>query len=348
MRLLILAILASALSVHAAVEVITADNFAEKSHAPVAWLLHLDGGVYNPASELSQLVANFGKYAGTLFPQGDMRVGHIDLESEPQLRQAFCGSGAAACPPLVLLPLWSGGRGRLQTQRSKVYTGSHTFNQASLVELVQFVKAERMPSDASSATMTQASQAQAQAQAAQAAQARAQAAPSQGASSAAPSGAELQAWLQTKPALLEAVRAGKLSAAQLQQVKQMAQQEIAQMRSATSPGESPGQQRAAPVDPRDAGSTPAPDARGGGGGGGGGGGRQSERSGAEGGKGSGSIAGRAVAEEGGDPFDFSSTRLDSTAGKGKRAPKRRKSLSTGRRGAAAKKRHWSCLWLCRK
>ena len=334
-----LAILAMASSVHAAVEVITAENFAEKSHEPVAWLLHLDGGVDGPAGELQQLVANCGKYFGTLFPQGDVRVGHIDLETEPQLRQAFCGSGAAACPPLVLLPLWSGGRGRLQTQRSKVYTG-----QPSLVELVQFVKAERMPSGGTSATMTQAGQSQAQA--AQAA--RAQAAPSQGASSAAPSSAELQAWLQTKPALLEAVHAGKLSASQLQQVKQMAQQEIAQMRSATSPGESPGQQRAAPVDPRDAGSTPAPDARGGGGGGGGGGGRQSERSGAEGGKGSGSIAGRAVAEEGGDPFDFSSTRLDSTAGKGKRAPKRRKSLSTGRRGAAAKKRHWSCLWLCRK
>ena len=326
-----LAILALASSVHAAVEVITAENFAEKSHEPVAWLLHLDGGVDGPAGELQQLVANCGKYFGTLFPQGDVRVGHIDLETEPQLRQAFCGSGAAACPPLVLLPLWSGGRGRLQTQRSKVYTG-----QPSLVELVQFVKAERMPSGGTSATMTQAGQSQAQA--AQAA--RAQAAPSQGASSAAPSSAELQAWLQTKPALLEAVHAGKLSASQLQQVKQMAQQEIAQQRSAQSGQQ---QQRAAPVDPRDAGSTPSPDARSGGGGGGDGG-RQSERPGAAGGKG-GSVAGRAVAEEGGDPFDFSSTRLD--ASKGKRAPKRRKSLSTGRRGAAAKKRQWWCMWLCR-
>jgi hypothetical protein len=329
----ILAILAMASSVHAAVEVITAENFAEKSHAPVAWLLHLDGGADSPAGELRQLVANCGKYFGQLFPQGDVRVGHIDLESEPQLRQAFCGSGAAACPPLVLLPLWSGGRGRLQTQRSKVYTG-----QPSLVELVQFVKTERMPSGGPSATMTQAGQAQS----AQAQAARTKAAPSQGASSAAPSSAELQAWLQSKPALLEAVHAGKLSASQLQQVKQMAQQEIAQQRSEQS-GQ---QQRAAPVDPRDAGSTPAPDARGGGGGGGGGG-RQSERPGAAGGKG-GSVAGRAVAEEGGDPFDFSATRLDASAGKGKRAPKRRKSLSTGRRGAAAKKRQWWCMWLCRK
>ena len=56
-----------------------------------------------------------------------------------------------------------------------------------------------------------------------------------------------------------------------------------------------------------------------------------------------------MAEEGDDPFDFSSTRLDASARKGKRAPRRRKPLSsTARRGAAAKKRQWWCMWLCRK
>ena len=190
----LLAILAIAPSVHAAVEVITAENFAEKSHEPVAWLLHLDGGGPSTAAvELRQLVANCGKYFGTLF--ADVRVGQIDLQTEPQLRKVFCGTGAAACPPLVLLPLWSGGRGRLQAQRSKIFTG-----QPSLAELVQFVQAERMPSGAQAA--------------------HAQAVPSQGAPSAEPSGAELQAWFESKPGLLEAVRAGKLSAAQLQQVKQ--------------------------------------------------------------------------------------------------------------------------------
>ena len=108
----LLAILAMAPSVHAAVEVINAENFAEKSHEPVAWLLHLDGG--GPAGELRQLVANCGRYFGTLF--ADVRVGQIDLQTEPQLRKVFCSSGAAACPPLVLLPLWSGGRGRRAEQ----------------------------------------------------------------------------------------------------------------------------------------------------------------------------------------------------------------------------------------
>ena len=55
-----------------------------------------------------------------------------------------------------------------------------------------------------------------------------------------------------------------------------------------------------------------------------------------------------MAEEGDDPFDFSSTRLDASARKGKRAPRKRKPLSTARRGAAAKKRQWWCMWLCRK
>jgi len=308
-RRAILAVLATT-SVHAAVEVMTAENFAEKSHEPVAWLLHLDSGL----DELAPLVANCGKYFGTLFPQKDVRVGHVDLDSQPQLRQVFCG-GAAVCPPLVLLPLWSGGRGRLQQQKSKVYTG-----QPSLIELVQFVKLEKMPSGGAS-------------DGAQAG--RAQAAPMQGQASA--TTAELQAWLQTKPALLAAMQAGQLSASQMEQVKQLAQQDLAQQRAAAR-----------------AESEPSLAARGGGGGSGGGGGgdRQSERPDVAGGKGGdlGSTAGRgggaegrgrALGDESGDPF-----RLDTSAGK--RGPKRRTRGPAGRRGAAAKKRQWWCLWLCRK
>lgn len=321
----ILAVLVTmAPSAHAAVEVITAENFAEKSHEPVAWLLHLDGGLDGPGpSKLRLLIANCGKYFGTVFPQsrGSVRVGHIDLDSQPQLRQAFCG-GAAACPPLVLLPLWSGGRGRLQQQRSKVYTG-----QPSLAELVQFIQDEMVPASDSGGGGGE-----------------------RGWLSGAATAAEMQAWLQTKPALLEAVRAGKLSAAQIEQVKQMATEELAQQRAAAAAGRSGG---GAP-----AGSTADFAARGGGGGGG----RQPGREDAAGGKAGdmgssagrgpgagadgqsqGRSQGRALGAEGGDVGD--PFRLDASGGK---RPKRRPRGPTGRRGVAAKKRQWWCMWLCRK
>ena len=42
----VIAVLATAIaSAYAEVEVITAENFSEKSHEPVAWLIHLDGGL---------------------------------------------------------------------------------------------------------------------------------------------------------------------------------------------------------------------------------------------------------------------------------------------------------------
>ena len=130
-----LALLLTASTVRAQVE-LTKDNFAQASGMPVAWLLHLDSGA--ELTKLKQVVAGCGQYYNTLHPERDVRVGHVDLLTQPELSKIFCQSGRV-CPPVVLLPPWSGGRGRLQATRSQIYPSGHY----TVEEMVGWVEAAR-------------------------------------------------------------------------------------------------------------------------------------------------------------------------------------------------------------
>ena len=159
---------------------ITAQNFAQASAQPVAWLLQLESpwsrtGVQQ-AALLRPVMQQAAQYFNSMYTSKGVRVGKVDLQQNAALRQAFC-SGGAECPALVMM----------QNGRAQVYSGT-----GSLQDVLSFVERQTQGRGATSAAAQQQAQLQQQ-QALQAkrAQAQQQAARGGGGYGAAPPGAPL-------------------------------------------------------------------------------------------------------------------------------------------------------------
>ena len=139
---------------------ITAQNFAQASAQPVAWLLQLESpwsrtGVQQ-AALLRPVMQQAAQYFNSMYTSKGVRVGKVDLQQNAALRQAFC-SGGAECPALVMM----------QNGRAQVYSGT-----GSLQDVLSFVERQTQGRGATSAAAQQQAQQQAQLQQQQALQAK--------------------------------------------------------------------------------------------------------------------------------------------------------------------------------
>jgi hypothetical protein len=101
---LLLALAGNALAQSAMPE-LTEQNFVQAAKQPFAWLINIE----QPSNPQSRAAATMLKpalsqamqyYHGARSEKG-VRVAHLDVQSNPQLRQILC-EAAAVCPPLVL------------------------------------------------------------------------------------------------------------------------------------------------------------------------------------------------------------------------------------------------------
>ena len=118
---------------------ITAQNFAQASAQPVAWLLQLESpwsrtGVQQ-AALLRPVMQQAAQYFNSMYTSKGVRVGKVDLQQNAALRQAFC-SGGAECPALVMM----------QNGRAQVYSVT-----GSLQDVLSFVERQTQGRRATSA-----------------------------------------------------------------------------------------------------------------------------------------------------------------------------------------------------
>ena len=140
---------------------ITAQNFAQASAQPVAWLLQLESpwsrtGVQQ-ATLLRPVMQQAAQYFNSMYTSKGVRVGKVDLQQNAALRQAFCPDGAE-CPALVMM----------QNGRAQVYSGTGSLQDVlSFVERQTQGQAQGQAQGRGGAAQQQQQQQQQQAQAAQ-------------------------------------------------------------------------------------------------------------------------------------------------------------------------------------
>ena len=175
--LALLALLAASASaqVNAPLE-LTTSNFAKAAQQPIAWLINVEQSTNEQsrmaATMLKPALSQAVQYYHTMQPNKGVRVAHLDVVRDPQLRPILCESGQT-CPPLVL---YRGGMPK------HVYSGSgSTEDVIRWVERVSNAAAADRVMAAAPAQQTQQSAAMQQAQAYMKQQAAAQAAQAAGA-----------------------------------------------------------------------------------------------------------------------------------------------------------------------
>ena len=85
---------------------ITSQNFQQASKQPVAWLLQLESP-WSPTGQrittaLRPIMQQAAQYYNSMYTSKGVRVGRVNLQNAPDLRQAFC-SGGSECPAIVLM-----------------------------------------------------------------------------------------------------------------------------------------------------------------------------------------------------------------------------------------------------